>query len=185
MVERMKKVTLSGTFCVGKTTMFTTYERRLQGNSHVAFVAEPARKFFQKNPYSVIERATTNVQRQMQELILQCEQVAHETKAEIILCDGSVLAPIVYLQGQKNIKGADDLLRAVEFWLPTYDTFLLLDPRGVPYEQDAIRKETVEQRERTHDAYLELFTKEHIPYELISGDLAERFTRVDQILMQT
>ena len=81
-------------------------------------------------------------------------------------------------------EGSLELLEAIEFWLPTYDSFLLLNCADVPYTQDAIRQESEEQRQRNHDAYIELFAQKHIPYILINGTLSERLKTVETILQE-
>ena len=51
-------------------------------------------------------------------------------------------------------------------------------------QQDAIRQESEEQRQRNHDAYIGLFAQKHFPYQLISGTLPERLQKVDTILQE-
>ena len=79
-------------------------------------------------------------------------------------------------------EGSQELLQAVEFWLPTYTEFLLLDPTDVPYVKDPIRLENEELRQRNHEAYLELFASKRIPYQLVGGTLAERLQKVSTFL---
>ena len=90
----------------------------------------------------------------------------------------------MYLRGMGDKEGSLELLEAIEFWLPTYDSFLLLDCADVPYTQDAIRQESEEQRQRNHDAYIELFAQKHIPYLLINGTMPERLKTVETILQE-
>ena len=98
------------------------------------------------------------------------------------MCDRSVIDAVVYVRSQGDIKGAEELLKRVEFWLPTYHKFLLLNPSDVPYETDDIRQETPEARQKFHDAFLNFFEETGIPYELLSGTKDERIRRVTKIL---
>ena len=180
--QSTQKLAFVGAFCAGKTTLFNAFKQRLQGNPRFAFVEEAARTFLQKNPFPLAERNSLDVQREIQEFIIENERKASVANASIILCDSSVLTTSIYLRAMGDRKGSFELLKEIEFWLPTYNSFLLLDPTDVPYERDSIRQESEEQRQRNHEAYIELFAQKHIPYQLISGTLSERFLKVDAIL---
>lgn len=175
------KVAFIGTSSVGKTTLVEEYERRFSGNTKVAIVPEAARRFFTDNPH-VTDRFGVDAQGQIQALALQQEQNAHNGGAEVILCDRSVIDAVVYVQAHGDNEGASQLLDRVSFWLPTYNKFLLLDPADVPYETDDIRQEDESVRQRFHDAYLAFFEETGIPYELLSGTLEQRISRVDEII---
>ena len=90
----------------------------------------------------------------------------------------------MYLRAMGDIEGSIELFKAIEFWLPTYDNFLLLDCADVPYTQDPIRQESEEQRQRNHNAYIDLFAQKHIPYLLINGTVPERLKTVETILQE-
>jgi nicotinamide riboside kinase len=175
---------LIGAFCSGKTTLFNGLKQRLEGDPRFAFVEEAARAFLQIQSLSLVERNSLDIQRKIQEFIIESERKADGANASIILCDSSVLTTSMYLQSMGDRKGSLELLKAIEFWLPTYDGFLMLDPADVPYAQDAIRQENEEQRQRNHDAYIGLFAQKHLPYKLISGTLPERFQKIDTILQE-
>jgi HTH-type transcriptional regulator, transcriptional repressor of NAD biosynthesis genes len=179
-----QKLAFVGAFCSGKTTIFNGFKQRFQRDPRFAFVEEAARKLLQNNPFSLTERNSLDVQRKIQKFIIESERKAYATNTDIILCDSSVITTSMYLRGMGNRKGSFELLKAIEFWLPTYDSFLLLDPTDVPYEKDSIRQESEEQRQRNHEAYIELFVQENIPYQLISGTLPERIQKVDTILQE-
>ena len=173
-----------GAFCSGKTTLFKGFKQKLQGDPRFAFVEEAARMFLRNNPSSLAERNSLDVQRKIQECIIENERKAYTVNAAIILCDSSALTTSMYLRGMGDRKGSFELLKAIEFWLPTYESFLLLNPTGVPYEKDQIRQESEEQRQRNHEAYIKLFAQKHLPYQLISGTLPERFLKVDAIIQE-
>ena len=127
-------------------------------------------------------RLSTLVCPQVQALVLTNEQDAHRLNPRVILCDRSVIDAVVYVKSQGDIKGANELLKRVEFWLPTYHKFLLLDPADVPYKTDEIRQETPETRQKFHDVFLTFFKETNIPYELLSGTKEERIKRVTKII---
>lgn len=183
MIEREApvKVAFVGTSCVGKTTLLEEYGRRLADNPKAAIVPEAARLFFTANP-NVTERFAKEAQGQVQSLALQQEQDAHNAGAAVILCDRSVIDAVVYVRAHGDKEGAAELLDRVGFWLPTYNKFLLLNPADVPYETDDVRQESEEVRQEFHDAYLDFFNESGIPYELLSGTIDERITRVNEII---
>lgn len=175
------KVAFVGTSCVGKTTLLEEFGRRFADDQRVLIVPEAARIFFITNP-TITERFGKNAQEQVQSLALQQEQDAHEVGARVILCDRSVVDSVVYVRAHGDKEGAAELLDKVSFWLPTYNKFLLLDPNDVPYKTDDVRQENEEVRQAFHNAYLEFFKETAIPFELLSGSLEERISRVDQII---
>ncbi len=129
----LQKFALIGAFCTCKTTLFYELKQMCQGDTRFAFVDEASRKFLQINHFSLLERKSIDVQRRIQNFIVKSEQAADATDASIILCDSSVLTTSMYLQCMGDRAGSFELLKAAEFWLPTYISFLLLDPKDVPY----------------------------------------------------
>lgn len=178
---KIKKIAFVGTSSVGKTTILDHFKKRSTLNLNMIFVEEAARIFFKQNP-QIEDRFSVNAQGEIQILTLKSEQDAHQSGARIILCDRSVIDAIVYVRAQGDYKGGKKLLKRVEFWLPTYHKFLLLDPADVPYQTDDIRQETPETRQKFHDEFLKFFEETGIPYELLSGTQKERIKRVTQIL---
>lgn len=158
-----QKLALIGAFCSGKTTLFNELKQRLQGDPRFAFVEEASRMFLQTNHFTLDERNSMAVQRKIQDYIIENERAAYATKAPIILCDSSVLTTSMYLQCMGDSEGSLELLSAIEFWLPTYTSFLLLDPGDIPYKKDFIRQESEEQRQRNHEAYIKLFAQKIHP----------------------
>lgn len=182
--ENPLKIAFVGTSCVGKTTIIDHYERKYTNNSKVAFVPEAAREYFTANPIiPVDQRFGVKPQGEIQQLALRNEQAALHSGAEIIICDRSVLDAVAYVRGHGDKKGSEQLLKQIESWVPTYDAILLLDPADVPYQTDDIRQESIEVRQRNHEAFVEVFMEAGIEYELLSGTKEERIQRVDEILM--
>ncbi len=179
--QEPKKIAFVGTSCTGKTSTIDHFRKIFEGNPNVTFVKEAARIFFTQNP-KIKNRFSVDAQGQVQALALTNEQDAHQSGARIILCDRSVIDTVVYVRSQGDIKGAEELLNRVKFWLPTYQKFFLLDPADVPYKTDNIRQETSETRQGFHDSFLNFFDETGIPYELLSGTEEERIKRVTEII---
>ena len=184
MTERevTRKIAFVGTMSIGKTTIFDHYRRKFSGDPTVAFVEEAARRYFRDHP-EIVDRFAKDPQGEIQQLALSDEQKAHASGARIITCDRAVIDAVVYVRANGDRQGSEDLLKRVEFWLPTYHKFLLLDPVGVPFVADEVREEDEEKkRQHFHNVFIELFGEKKIPYELVSGTLEERIARIDEIL---
>ena len=179
--ESSRKIALVGTSCVGKTTIFNHYKQQFAGNPQVAFVEEAATTFFQANP-DIGDRFSAETQGKIQALALQTEQETQLTSAGVLLCDRSVIDAVAYVKAHGDPGSSDRLLDNVAFWLPTYNRFLLLDPVGVPYATNEVRQEDADKRQQFHDAFVTLFAEKEIPYELLRGTLAEKISRVGEIL---
>ena len=181
MAERdePRKIALVGTCCVGKTTLLDFYTE----DQDVAISEEAARVFFTINP-DVPDRFSVDVQGQIQAMAMSNEKQASTDGVRALICDRSVLDAVVYTYARGNKEGARALFTKVEFWLPTYHKFLLLDPRDVPYQTDDVRREDEETRQQLHDAYIEFFEANRIVYELLSGTVKQRMERINQILQE-
>lgn len=181
MSERVEilKVAFVGTSCVGKTTLVEEYRKR--GIPGLLITDEAARDYFTRNP-TVVDRFSVGVQSEIQALVLRNEQIAYKSGASRIICDRSVLDAVAYVRSQGDIKGSRQLLERIKFWIPTYENLLLLDPADIPYQIDSIRQESEEVRQKFHQVFLELFQEEGISYELLSGTLVQRISRVNQFL---
>lgn len=175
--DRPRKIALIGGPGVGKSTLVDIY----RSNPDVVIVQEAARAFFTANP-DVPDRFSVEVQSQIQAMAMANEQAAGD--ARILICDRSVLDAAVYTHARGDKKGARELFSKVEFWLPTYYKFLLLDPSDVSYETDDVRQEDEETRLQLHDAYIEFFNEYGIPYELLSGTVEQRRQRIDELLFE-
>lgn len=184
-IENKTKLAIVGGVCSGKTTLFNEYQTKRQDDPRFAFVEEAARRYFRDTPpvrnRPPGEQSIDNA-RNIQRLALESEIEAQNTGAEFILCDSSVLTAGMYMIGHGEIKKAEELFKTVEFWLPTYSRFLLLNPSDIPYQDDELRTEGSIHRERTHQAYIDYFTEKEIPFKLISGTVPERIREIDQVL---
>ena len=187
MVEAVTgtKLAIVGGISTGKTTLLNEYQHKRQGDPRFAFVEEAARRFFRGQPQvrrrNPKEQSMDNARR-IQSLALESEMQAHSTGAEFIICDSSILTAGMYMIGHGEIRKAEELFKSVEFWLPTYNRFLLLNPADVPYRDDSLRNEGESHRTRTHQAYLDYFSEKGIPYKLISGTVPERIKEIDEVL---
>jgi len=178
------KVAFVGTMSTGKTTIWEHYQQKFSGDPTVAFVEEAARRYFTDNPH-IVDRFAKEPQGKIQQLALDDEQKAHGSGAGIIICDRAVIDAVGYVRAHGDKEGSEELLKRVEFWLPTYDKFLLLNPADVPFVADEVRKEDEEKlRQQIHNTFVELFEETGIPFELLSGSLEERIARVDKILAE-
>lgn len=172
-----------GTTSSGKSTITEIYSQRFQGYPQVEVLEEGARIFFETNP--VIADSPVHiypVQERIQNFVLAREQAAVASGADLIISDRSVIDPVVLTQFYGDAAGADGLLDNVKYWLPSYDTFLLLDPTDVPYEEDKFRQETPEERLAIHTAFENFLGENNLPYKVISGSLEERVGKIDQII---
>lgn len=177
------KIAFVGTSCVGKTSLYDHYKQKYKQDSRVAFVKEAAREYFTKNPEIPIDQRFSVIpQSEVQQLVLQMEQIAHNSGVEVIICDRSVLDAVAYVCGHGDKEGSKMLLEKVRLWLPTYHRVFLLDPADIPYQTDNIRKETPDVRERNHQVFLEVLMEANVAYELLSGTQSERIQRVDEII---
>lgn len=185
MQERfdIKKVAFVGTSCIGKTTLIEELQKTYGNDNTIAYVPEAARVFFTQNILPEEERFTAGTQGQVQDLALLNEQQAHaHPEVRVILCDRSVIDAVVYTKAHGDEEGSESLLRKVEYWLPTYNKFLLLDPTDIPYQTDDVRKEDASTRERFHQAFLDFFSEQNLPFEILSGTPEKRIQRVKEIL---
>lgn len=178
------KIAFVGTSCIGKTTLLEDLRMHYDQNQAIVFVEEAARLFFTQNP-QITDRFSVDIQGKIQDLALQNERNAYQSRANIILCDRSVIDAVVYVRSQGDKEGAEKLLKRIEFWLPTYRKFILLNPADIPYQTDDVRQETEQTRHKFHEAFIEFFAGKKLPYELVSGNPQERLKRIKNILAQS
>ncbi len=181
-----QKYALIGTSCVGKTTFVHELENLLKkevSGTKIEVVEEAAREYFIHNkteePFSYFHQSRIQTLAHIQ------EQLVYFKNPNIILCDRSVLDAIAYVQtnGEKN--AALKLLEKEKKWLSTYTHFFLLDPKGVPYKNDAIRKESKKTREFFHKTFVEILSTLKLPHTLVSGNPQKRLqTMLDTILSE-
>lgn len=185
MTERESKVgkfAFIGPASVGKSTMTGIFRNRFSGNPHVAILEEGAHLFFLSHP-DIADRSVS-VQEQIQNFVLKREQSAYKPEIKLIISDRSVLDPVVYAQIYDTTENASRLLRNVGHWLPTYTSFILLDPSGVPYETGPFRRETPAERLAIHDAFREFCVRNNLPVIEVSGSLQERADKVNRVIYE-
>lgn len=178
-----RKFALIGTSCIGKTTLLFELEQILiqtyQGRKIIS-VPEAARYYFEtintKKPFSY-----TN-QRNIQNIAVDFEKKAEKQNPYIIICDRSALDAIAYVKAEGTEEEVNKLSRRVSQWLPTYSHFFLLDPKGVPYQTDEIRQETIATRELFHKSFLRVLTDLKLPYTLVSGSEKQRLIQMKEII---
>ena len=181
-MHEVGKFAYVGTSCAGKTTLL---ERSLSlNNGNVLLVNEAAREYFAAHRH-VADRFGATAQGEVQALALAKEQKAHAQArcmghAVALLCDRSVLDAPAYVHSQGDTEGAQILLDRVRSWIPTYSTIFLLDPADIPYVADDVRDESAATRQLFHEAFLDFFNKNDVPYELLSGTVDERLQVVEQ-----
>ncbi len=183
MSKQHKKFALIGTSCVGKTTLLLELEQVLQKTYHdkkIVVVQEAARYYFEKrkvnNPFSYISQSN------IQSLVKKFEQNAQLQEPDMIICDRSVVDSIAYSQAKGTRKDVEKLYDKARKWLVTYDHFFLLDPAGIAYQTDEVRKESAETREAFHQSFLSLLEELMLPYTLISGNKKQRIKKMTEII---
>ena len=183
--DAKRKVALVGTSRVGKTSIIEALKIKHQDNPEIGFIEEAARIYFTNNP-EIPENLRFSFQHQsaIQRFQLELEKQAHAGDAKRLLSDRSVLDAAVYVSAYGDNEGSRRLVSGVEAWIPTYSSIVLLSPEGVAYKKDEIRTEDADVRQQNHEAYLDLFMREGIVYELLSGSLEERVQAVEGLLLQ-
>jgi nicotinamide riboside kinase len=180
---RATKLALVGAGGIGKTTLLEACRQHFGERTGAAFVSEAARTFFTNN--LVLDRFSAETQGRIQMLAFENERNAHLSGAQLIICDRSVVDAVVYVRAQGDAEGADFLMERMRFWLPTYDKFLLLDPKNVPFRNDAVRAEREVDRQLFHEVFAKFLDESKLPHELLSGALETRLRRLDQIVLET
>ena len=173
------KIAFVGGPSSGKTTLFDALGKEHSKSQDIAFIDEVARQFFSENIIAPEDRSKAEVQARIQDQILSKEQQALEANLKIIICDRSVIDPVVYAESRKLNKLSDELLERIKFWIPTYTTIYLFYINDVVHAKDDIRYEDSALRQKIHQAYLDFFARNNIKYELLSGTLNERIAKVN------
>lgn len=185
-MSEVVKVAFVGTSCIGKSSLLGVCEKRMGGR--VISVSEAAREYFVTHP-EVTDRFSFEAQGDVQALAFQKEKSAHQQALKLgkaaIICDRSVLDAPVYVSSQGHDVGAFTLLQRARPWLPTYDRIYLLNPDDVPFTQDQVRDEDEATRKLFHDTFLDFFTANDIPYDLLSGNTDERFNQVSNFIIES
>lgn len=178
--NNITKISFMGAMCTGKTTLYNAYQELFKDNPKVAFVPEAGRWFLETHPG--VDRTQTEIQAAIQTFALQHEQEVEKIHPDIIICDNSVLSAAAHVMVFGDTKGAEVLLKEMGFWLPTYSMFFVLNTHDVAYEQDMIRIEDIDFREKLQNAYLEILKKTNVPHKLLKGTVEQRMQTVNEFL---
>ena len=103
---------------------------------------------------------------------------------ETVFCDRSVFDAAVYVGLSGDSAGEQNLHSRVAHWADTYHKIFIADPADVPHQEDNVRSEDSETRLKIHEAFVAFFERNNIPFELLSGTVEQRISRVDQILKE-
>jgi len=186
MRKYILKYAFVGTSCIGKTTQILEIQKllsRLNPTMTTEVVPEAARLYF-KNHQSD-EPFSFESQKNIQQLAISLEENALSKNPQIVLCDRAVIDAIVYLNAVGNYNGAKELTNNVKKWIPSYTYFFLLDPHGIPYKKDAIRRESSETRMSFHHSFVSFFSSHTLPYSLITGPKNKRLEDILTIIYNT
>jgi nicotinamide riboside kinase len=170
------KLALVGGSATGKTTLWAYLKEKYRHNPQVLFVHESAREHFSK-PGVEVNFSLTN-QKQILELGLQNEKDAVSHNPKIILTDTTPIETVFYTKAHGDEEGAEMLLKKIRPWISTYTKFLLLNPEDIQFQNDTIRRETRETRDKIHSLMVDFYHKEHLPFTLISGTIPEREKKI-------
>lgn len=172
------KIALIGTSCTGKTTITKAFQN--VSNPDIGIVHEAAREYFES--VHAAERFSFNDQKNIQNLVMKREREMG-SKYKMILCDRSVLCPIMYTIANGDRKGGEALFERAQLWISSYKHFFLLDPYEVPYTQDSIRRESENFRLKVHEEYLAFLKEKEIQYTLIKGSLEKRINKIKEFIV--
>lgn len=178
------KIALIGTSCVGKTTLLVSLAdvlRQELPGIKVETIEEAARIYFTHNKTE--EPFLYFHQWQIQTLAKLQEQIAYFKNPHAILTDRSILDAVVYVKTMGDEKGAEKLLQQEKGWLSTYTHFFLLDPKGVPYKTDGVRKEAKNLRDTFHKTFVKLLSQLHLPHTIVSGSEQKRLETVFKFVL--
>ncbi|MFH1183401.1 MAG: ATP-binding protein, partial [Candidatus Moraniibacteriota bacterium] len=131
------------------------------------------------------DRFSLAAQRAIIQQIMENEKLAHQKKAEIIICDRSIVDSFVYMHSTGHKNEVDILYQEMSHWVPSYDKIVLFNPHEIPYVQDSVRTESPKKRIELHNAYLEFFEDRKINYALLTGSLEKRLRELAKILNLT
>jgi uncharacterized NAD(P)/FAD-binding protein YdhS len=181
--RNIEKFAFIGAQSVGKTTMTNLFRDRFEGNPHVVVLEEEAKKFFESNP-NTVDRSV-RIQEIIQDQVLTQEGQAHKNpETKLIISDRSVIDPIVLTSIYDTPEHTRRLFERVTGWLPTYTSFILLNPSDVPSEPDENRRETEDERFAIHDAFGEFCRRNDLPIIEVSGTISERADKIESIIFE-
>ncbi len=181
--KKYKKYALIGTSSTGKTTLLNKLfheVKRKYGKKHVVVVPEVARLYF--TIFKTNTPFAYEHQSKIQSLVKELETMALAIKPEIILSDRSVIDAAAYVHSTGDMKGAKKLLTNAKGWIQTYDHIFLLDPVGVSFTQDKIRKEDFKTRAKFHDSFVNILPQLTSKWTLITGTKKKRLQTMFDII---
>lgn len=175
--EHPRKFAFVGAGGVGKTTIIDALKNIHANDQSVVFVEEAARLYFRKNP-NISDRFSVGPQGKIQALALEKEQLAHAQYPKLIFTDRAVIDAVVYTRANGDKEGAEQLLKGIDYWLPTYNKFFLPSPDGIPFVNDTERKEEEAVRTRLHSEFVAFFVQTGLPVTVLIGTLNQRIKQV-------
>ena len=178
-----KKFALIGTSSVGKTTLITILQKELSKkykDKTILISEEAARYYFSKK--KVRKPFSFKNQKNVQNLAKKFEKKLQDNGTDLIISDRSVLDAVAYVHATGDEKGAEKLYKRMDKWLETYDHLFLLDPKGVDYQVDDVRREDERTRNKFHLSFVKILGSSDLPYSLINGDKKQRVNKMVKII---
>jgi nicotinamide riboside kinase len=156
----MKKIAITGTHGVGKTTLAHQLVVALKENNfNVAIVEEKARSC----PFPINEKATTDTEIWMVHTQIRAEIHAKARQFEVAVVDRCSLDAIVYWQDRNTPHPYFEKLKdAALQWVETqYDIIIWLEPSSDTnsFAVDAVRDSSITYRNRIRDVFREYMDK--------------------------
>lgn len=180
------KIAFIGTSSVGKSTIYEWCRREI-ADSGCAVIDEAATIYFGAHNVPEELRFTEETQSEIQSLAIGAELTlfAEATRRglEFAFLDRCALDAPVYVRSTGDMEGSNRLYTRMRPFLSTYSRLYLLDPSGVPFQQNDIRREGEAQRNLIHETYLEFLAEKGIKYELLSGTEKKRKRTVSEYVV--
>jgi nicotinamide riboside kinase len=178
----MKKIAITGTHGVGKTTLAHQICVALkERNVNVTIIEEKARSC----PFPINESASTDTEVWMVHSQIRAELQAKAKKYEAAVIDRCSLDAIVYWHDRNTPHAYFELLRnAAIQWVKTeYDQIILIEPSSDTdhFAVDAVRDSSIIYRNRIRDVFRSYMDalEDEIKDKLVRIESDEIFDRVD------
>ncbi len=180
----MTRIAFVGAGCTGKTALLERKKLEHAGDDTVAFVDEAARRYFEQHPeIPESDRFKFMHQLRVQNVALDNETRVYVGRPRLTYLDRcAAVDPAVYVTSTGDKSGGLLLALKTALVMPSYSRIYLCSPEGVPFENDAIRKESGIERQHIHEAYIGFFATLHVPYVLLEGSLDERSEMVSEFV---